>query len=63
LFRLPPYSPELTPDRGRLEGHQETHHHNRFYRTTDEGDDALRSTFGTFQATPSLIANHVARFL
>jgi hypothetical protein len=37
--------------------------HNRFYRTTDERDDALRSTFGTFQATPSLIANHVARFL
>jgi hypothetical protein len=29
----------------------------------DERDDALRSTFGTFQSTPSLIANHVASFL
>lgn len=29
----------------------------------DERDDALRSTFGTFQTTPSLIANHLARFL
>ena len=37
--------------------------HNRFYRTTDERDDALRSKFGTFQSRPSLIANQVARFL
>jgi transposase len=37
--------------------------HNRFYKTTDERDDALRSTFGRFQARPRLIANHVARFL
>jgi hypothetical protein len=37
--------------------------HNRFYRTTGDRDDALRSTFGTFQAAPSLIANHLTRFL
>jgi hypothetical protein len=36
---------------------------NRFYRTTDERDDALRGTFGSFLAEPELIANHVARFL
>ena len=37
--------------------------HNRFYKTTDERDDALRATFATFQSTPKLIAGHVARFL
>ena len=36
---------------------------NRFYRTTDERDAALCSTFGTFLAQPKLIANHVTRFL
>jgi transposase len=63
LFRLPPYSPELNPIEGVWKATKKLTTHNRFYRTTDERDDALRSTFGTFQATPSLIANHVARFL
>ncbi len=63
LFRLPPYSPELNPIEGVWKVTQKRTTHNRFYRTTDERDDALRSTFGTFQARPELIANHVARFL
>jgi transposase len=63
LFRLPPYSPELNPIEGVWKATKKLTTHNRFYRTTDERDDALRSTFGTFQAQPSLIANHVARFL
>jgi transposase len=63
LFRLPPYSPELNPIEGVWKATKKLTTHNRFYRTTDERDDALRSTFGTFQARPSLIANHVSRFL
>ena|ERR1044071_4653035 len=35
----------------------------RFYGTVEERDAALCSTFGTFQAQPHLIVNHVARFL
>lgn len=63
LFRLPPYSPELNPIEGVWKVTKKRTTHNRFYRTTDERDDALRSTFGTFQARPELIANHLARFL
>jgi transposase len=63
LFRLPPYSPELNPIEGVWKATKKLTTHNRFYKTTEERDDALRSTFGTFQATPSLIANHVVRFL
>jgi transposase len=63
LFRLPPYSPELNPIEGVWKATKERTTHNRFYRTTDERDDALRSTFGTLQARPQLISNHVARFL
>ena len=60
---LPPYSPEFNPIEGVWKVTKKLTTHNRFYRTTDERDAALRSTFGTFQARPSLIANHVARFL
>lgn len=63
LFRLPPYSPELNPIEGVWKATKKMTTHNRFYRTADDRDDALRSTFGTFQASPILIANHVARFL
>jgi len=63
LFRLPPYSPELNPIAGVWKATKKLTTHNRFYQTTDERDNALRSTFGVFQARPSLIANHVARFL
>ena len=63
LFRLPPYSPEFNPIEGVWKVTKKRTTHNRFYNTTDERDAALRSTFGIFQARPSLIANHVARFL
>lgn len=63
LFRLPPYSPELNPIEGVWKVTKKRTTHNRFYPTTDERDAALRSTFGTFQARPHLIASHVARFL
>ena len=63
LFRLPPYSPEFNPIEGVWNVTKKMTTHNRFYRTTDERDAALCSTFGTFLAQPKLIANHVARFL
>jgi transposase len=63
LFRLPPYSPEFNPIEGVWKVTKKRTTHNRFYRTTKERDTALRATFATFQAKPSLIANHVARFI
>jgi transposase len=63
LFRLPPYSPEFNPIEGVWKVTKKRTTHNRFYKTTDERDAALRATFATFQAKPSLIANQVARFL
>jgi transposase len=63
LFRLPPYSPELNPIEGVWKTTKKRTTHNRFYRTTEERDAALCATFATFQAQPSLIANHLTRFL
>jgi transposase len=63
LFRLPPYSPEFNPIEGVWKVTKKMTTHNRFYRTTDERDAALCSTFGTFLARPRLIANHMTRFL
>ena len=63
LFRLPPYSPELNAIEGVWKVTKKRTTHNRFYKTVEERDAALCSTFGTFQAQPQLIANHVARFL
>lgn len=63
LFRLPPYSPEFNPIEGVWKVTKKRTTHNRFYKSTEERDAALCSTFDTFQAKPSLIANHVARFL
>lgn len=63
LFRLPPYSPELNAIEGVWKVTKKRTTHNRFYKTVEERDVALCSTFGTFQAQPHLIANHVARFL
>jgi transposase len=63
LFRLPPYSPELNPIEGVWKVTKKRTTHNRFYKTTEERDAALSSTFGTFQSTPRLISNHLARFL
>jgi transposase len=63
LFRLPPYSPEFNPIEGVWKVTKKRTTHNRFYKTIEERDAALCSTFATFRARPSLIANHVARFL
>jgi transposase len=63
LFRLPPYSPEYNAIEGIWKVTKKRTTHNRFYKTTDERDAALRSTFATFQATPKLIAGHIERFL
>lgn len=63
LFRLPPYSPELNPIEGAWKTTKKTTTHNRFYRSVEERDSALTSTFRTFQAYPEIIRGHVARFL
>jgi transposase len=63
LHRLPPYSPEFNPIEGVWKVTKKRTTHNRFYRTTDERDTALCATFDMFRSRPSLIANHVARFL
>jgi transposase len=63
LFRLPPYSPELNPIEGVWKETKKRTTHNRFFRTTEERDAALISTFAEFDAQPSLIAGQVARFL
>jgi hypothetical protein len=57
------YSPELNGIEGVWKLTKKKTTHNRFYKTVEERDAALCSTFETFQASPSLIANHVARFL
>ena len=62
LHRLPPYSPEFNPTEGVWKVTRKLTTHNRFYRTTDERDFALRRTFGQFQRKPALIAAHLERF-
>jgi len=49
LHQLPAYSPNTT--------------HNRFFKTTDERDTALRKTFHRVDTTPAILAGQVARFL
>ncbi len=63
LFRLPTYSPELNGIEGVWKVTKKTTTHNRFYRTVDERDQALVSTFESFKDYPARIAGHVARFL
>ncbi|HEY0133616.1 MAG TPA: IS630 family transposase [Nannocystis sp.] len=63
LFRLPPYSPELNPIEGVWKTTKRTTTHNRFFRTTTDRDAALTATFERFNAHPTTIAGHVARFL
>lgn len=63
LARLPPYSPEFNPIEGVWKQTKKRTTHNTFYKTARERDAALTSTFETFRARPSLIANQVARFL
>lgn len=61
LHRLPPYSPEFNPMEPVWKVTRKMTTHNRFYRTTEERDGALRKTFRTFQRRPALIDAHVAR--
>jgi transposase len=63
LFRLPPYSPNLNPIEGAWKETKKSTTHNRFFKTTDERDAALVSTFREFDADPSRLAGQVARFL
>lgn len=63
LHRLPPYSPELNGIEGVWKVTKKTTTHNRFYRTVEERDEALRDRFDTFNANPDMIARHVERFL
>jgi len=63
LHRLPPYSPEFNPMEGVWKTTKRVTTHNRFFRTTQERDDALRATFAQFRAHPATIAGQVARYL
>lgn len=63
LHRLPPYSPNLNPIEGAWKETKKRTTHNRFFRTTDERDAALTSTFDAFAQRPLLLAGQVARFL
>jgi hypothetical protein len=63
LFRLPPYSPEFNPIEGVWKTTKRLTTHNRFYRTTADRDLALQTTFGAFQARPSMLFGQVRRFI
>jgi transposase len=63
LHRLPPYSPNLNPTEGVWKETKKRTTHNRFFRTTDERDTALVSTFETFRSDTALLAGYVARFV
>jgi transposase len=63
LHRLPPYSPEFNAIEGVWKVTKKTTTHNRFYRTVDERDAALRDCFDSFNANTHMTAGHVARFL
>jgi len=62
LHRLPPYSPEFNAIEGVWKVTRKLTTHNRFYKTVEERDGALRKTFTRFQQKPSLISAHVERF-
>lgn len=63
LFRLPPYSPNLNPIEGAWKETKKQTTHNRFFRTTDERDGALKTTFALFRKFSRVLSGHVARFL
>src|SRR6266542_420151 len=50
LFRLPPYSPEFNTTEGAWKETKKRTTHNRFFRTVEERDAALVSTFESFRA-------------
>lgn len=62
LHRLPPYSPEYNPTEGVWKATRKAATHNRFYRTVEERDQALITTFQGFQANPKKLLPLVARF-
>jgi transposase len=62
LHRLPPYSPEYMPQEGVWKATRKLATHNRFYRTIEERDAALRRTFKRFQRNRKLIEGHVQRY-
>ena len=63
LFRLPPYSPNLNPIEGAWKETKKRTTHNRFFRTMEERDQALVSTFDYFDRNRRSLAGYVARFL
>ena len=63
LCRLPPYSPNLNPIEGAWKETKKRTTHNRFFRTTEERDQALMNTFDFFDRDRDALAGHVARFL
>lgn len=63
LFRLPPYSPNLNPIEGAWKETKKRTTHNRFFRTTEERDEALAVTFDAFNRNRRSLAGYVARFL
>jgi transposase len=52
VFRLPPYSPEYNPIEGVWKATKKQTTHNRFYRTVEERDAALCSTFADLPSRP-----------
>lgn len=62
LHRLPAYSPNLNPIEGVWKETKKCTTHNRFFRTTNERDTALRKTFLRFDTTPAMLVGQVARF-
>ena len=63
LFRLPSYSPNLNPIEGAWKETKKQTTHNRFFRTTDERDEALTETFRGFNKNRLSLAGYVSRFL
>lgn len=63
LFRLPPYSPNLNPIEGAWKETKKRTTHNRFFRTTEDRDQALTATFEGFHRNRKRLAGYVARFL
>ena len=63
LFRLPSYSPNLNPIEGAWKQTKKQTTHNRFFRTTDERDRALRATFDEFNRDSGFLSGYVVRFL
>ena len=63
LYRLPPYSPNLNPIEGAWKETKKRTTHNRFFRTTEERDNALVTTFECYQSNPKLLFGYVARYI